>query len=121
MPQTWITNWPLPDADRTDPVKELKASQRRDRLLNTLGNLTLVTDSLHPTLSNSAWPIKRPELLKYGKLNLTQYFHAPEIDTWDETAIEKRTGYLFEHMIELWPELPATSSRDEESMVPARP
>lgn len=110
MPQTWSTYWPLSEADKTDPIKEQKAIQRRDRLLNTLGNLTLVTGSLNPTLSNSAWPIKRPELLKYGKLNLTQYFHGHEADIWDENGVETRTDYLFKQMVEIWPALLVISS-----------
>jgi hypothetical protein len=109
LPQTWVTYWPLAETAKADPVSEQKAVQKRDRLLNTIGNLTLVTGSLNPTLSNSAWETKRPELLKYGKLNLTQYFHGKEADTWDETTIEKRTDLLVRQMIEIWPTLPALS------------
>jgi uncharacterized protein with ParB-like and HNH nuclease domain len=103
MPQTWQTYWPLGNADRADPVKEQKASQRRDRLLNTIGNLTLVTGSLNPSLSNSAWADKRPELLKYGKLNLMQYFHGPEADVWNEDKIEARSQHLLLLLKQIWP------------------
>jgi hypothetical protein len=104
MPQTWQTFWPLCCADRADPVTEQKASQRRNRLINTIGNLTLVTSSLNPSLSNSAWVDKRPELLKYGKLNLMQYFHGPEADRWDEDKIEIRSQNLYEQLRAIWPE-----------------
>ncbi len=103
MPQTWQTYWQLSDGDRADPVSEQKASQRRDRLINTIGNLTLVTSSLNPSLSNSAWSDKRPELLKYGKLNLMQYFHGAEADTWDEGKIETRSCHLLAQIKEIWP------------------
>ncbi|WP_157941938.1 HNH endonuclease family protein, partial [Escherichia coli] len=73
MPQKWADNWPLCPDDKTDPLIEQKAIQRRDKLINTIGNLTLITHSLNPALSNSAWTLKRPELLKFSKLNLTQY------------------------------------------------
>ena len=73
---------------------------------NTLGNLTLITGSLNPALSNSAWIIKRPELLKFSKLNLTQYFHGKDADLWSETAIETRTAYLYDQLAQIWPTLP---------------
>jgi hypothetical protein len=113
MPQTWTTHWPLAEKDKTesetgklDPLKEQKAIQRRERLINTLGNLTLITGSLNPALSNSAWTIKRPELLKFSKLNLTQYFHGDNAANWNEEAIEKRTGYLYGQLVQIWPTLP---------------
>jgi hypothetical protein len=105
MPQTWQTHWPLADADRADPVTEQKASQRRDRLLNSLGNLTLVTSSLNPSLSNAAWETKRPELLKYGKLNLMQYFHGFDVDKWDEDKIEARSLHLLNQLKHIWPSI----------------
>jgi hypothetical protein len=108
MPQTWATHWPLPAAAKVDPVTEQKATLRRDVMVNTLGNLTLITGSLNPALSNSNWNVKRPELLKYSKVNLTQYFHGPEADTWDEDAIRTRTTYLLTHLVRVWPDVDRT-------------
>ncbi|MGI4843225.1 MAG: DUF262 domain-containing protein [Janthinobacterium lividum] len=112
MPQSWRNYWPLASSDTTDadtgmhdPLKEQRAEQRRDRLINTLGNLTLVTSSLNPALSNSAWTHKRPELQKFNKLNLTQYFHGAEADAWNELAIEQRTAYLSGQLATIWPPL----------------
>jgi hypothetical protein len=113
MPQSWRTHWPLtasdtrnPETGELDPIREQKAQQRRERLINTLGNLTLITGSLNPSLSNSAWASKRPELMKFSKLNLTQYFHGSEASDWDEAGIERRTAYLFSHIAKIWPALP---------------
>ena len=103
MPQTWVTNWPLDSADKVDPISEQKAAQRRDRLVNSLGNLTLITSSLNPSLSNSAWIIKRPELLKFSKLNLTQYFHDNNAAQWGEAEIQTRTLNLLEQLKKIWP------------------
>lgn len=112
MPQAWAGHWPLAASDVINPatgerdiIKEQKAQQRRDRLLNTLGNLTLITDSLNPSLSNSAWTEKRPALMKFSKLNLTQYFHGTEGDDWNEAAIERRTSYLYDQLTKIWPAL----------------
>jgi hypothetical protein len=49
MPQGWREHWPL--GEGTDA--ETRAY--RDRIVHTLGNLTLVTGNLNPSLSNSAW------------------------------------------------------------------
>lgn len=105
MPQAWTTYWPLPQEATADVVAEQKATVRRNSLVNTLGNLTLITDSLNPALSNSSWNIKRPELLKFTKLNLNQYFHSPEMKTWDEAAIHTRSQLLFSHLVQIWPDI----------------
>lgn len=105
MPQTWQTHWSLPPESTADPITEQKAATRRSVMLNTLGNLTLITGSLNPSLSNSAWSVKRPELLKFNKLNLTQYFHGQDANTWDEVAIRKRTEVLFSQLVRIWPDV----------------
>ena len=54
LPQKWQTHWPLPDtADRTQAVPD------RDEAVHLLGNLTLLTEKLNASQSNSAWPRKR--------------------------------------------------------------
>ncbi len=120
MPQTWQTHWPLADADKVnsetgepDPIAEQDAIQKRNRLVNNLGNLTLITGSLNPALSNSSWVRKRPELLKFSKLNLTQYFHGEDADDWCESAIEKRMNYLLSQLLEIWPSLTLDGSENE--------
>jgi hypothetical protein len=106
MPQTWQTHWALADVDTVDSVAGQKAIGRRDRLVNSLGNLTLVTGSLNPSLSNGQWETKRPELLKFSKLNLTQYFHGSDALDWNEASIEKRSRHLYSQMAKIWPYLP---------------
>ena len=106
MPRSWTTNWPLPDDVQGDAVKMQEARMRRHLLVDTLGNLTLITHSLNPSLSNGGWEAKRPELLKFSKLNLTRYFYDDSTSkTWDETAILHRGVYLAQTMITLWPDV----------------
>src|SRR5262249_9989579 len=50
MPQEWQEHWPPPN----DAPSE-EAEQRRDQLIHTLGNLTLVTRKLNPSMSNRGW------------------------------------------------------------------
>ena len=104
MPQSWQSYWPLAAIATVDPVTEQKAIQHRSIMLNTLGNLTLITGSFNSSLQNAAWTAKKPELLTYGKLNLTQYFHGPDANEWDETAIHKRIDHLFQLLLVIWPD-----------------
>lgn len=103
MPQTWLTHWPLPDEAKVDLMTEQKAKVRRSVMLNTLGNLTLITGKFNSSLQNAAWANKRPELLRYSKMNLTRYFHGKEADDWNEAAIRARTEHLFAQLLRIWP------------------
>ena len=47
MPQQWERHWPLPSGR--------SARIDRERRLHGIGNLTLVTGKLNPSLSNAAW------------------------------------------------------------------
>lgn len=103
MPQTWFTHWPLPDEAKVDPLTEQKAAVRRSVMLNTLGNLTLITGKFNSSLQNASWAKKRPELLTYSKMNLTRYFHGPQADEWHEDAIRARTEHLYAQLLKIWP------------------
>lgn len=96
MPQKWERHWPLPeDADAEE------AEAWRNRVLHTIGNLTLLTDKLNPAASNAAWPKKRDEILKHSilKLNLC----LKDAASWDEASIRDRSEQLFEHAKAIWP------------------
>jgi hypothetical protein len=103
MPRAWEQHWGGSISAMQDPIAREKAAARRNLLINTLGNLTLLTDSLNPALSNSAWSTKHPELLKYSKSNLTRYFVESDFPVWDESAIEQRTKLLAQEVMAQWP------------------
>jgi hypothetical protein len=104
MPRSWNTHWKLSSDIQNDPLEFQRASERRDALINTIGNLTLINGTLNSAQSHSPWSIKRPELLKFSKLNLNQYFHGPDAEVWDESAIRKRTDYLVAQLRTIWPQ-----------------
>ena len=109
MPVNWQAAWPVPEEITGDPEKRIAFSHERDQKLHSLGNLTLITGSLNPALSNGSWAEKRPELAKYSKLNLNRYFHQPRhgeedvLETWDEDAIAARGQHLYEVATTIWP------------------
>ena len=95
LPKGWTsTNWPLPD--ETEESKEA-----RDRLLHTLGNLTLVTGSLNSSLSNDPWVKKIETLKKYSVLLLNADLQNES--QWNETVIQNRSKDLFKLAKNVWP------------------
>ena len=94
LPKSWEKNWPL------DPgVSQLAAKQRRDSAVQTIGNLTLVTQPLNSDVSNGPWKMKRPEIEKYSLLRMNQGW--PE--DWSENRIEDRGRQLLATAKVLWP------------------
>jgi hypothetical protein len=93
LPRGWKANWPLPE--ETDEAKD-----RRELLLHTLGNLTLVTKKLNSTLSNNAWSEKR-KTLRRSILNLNADLIVRE--EWNEAEIRRRSKELFKLVKEIWP------------------
>jgi len=101
MPQEWEKHWPLPTLPpgTVDDKWEYKAEKRRKDLLHSIGNLTLLTKALNPSVSNGPWEKKREKILEHSALNLNR----PLPDTWDESAIEKRSEQLFDLAARIWP------------------
>ena len=96
MPRSWQTHWPLP-VKSGQSVED--ATQKRESLLHTLGNLTLVTGKLNSALSNGAWGAKLPEIKSYAAIHLNRNLPA----NWNEAAIQKRGARLAKLALEIWP------------------
>jgi Protein of unknown function (DUF1524) len=98
MPEEWMEQWLLPNGNRgvtlferfddSRATEDVEATEKRDRAKHTIGNLTLLTQPLNSSVSNSAFEIKKPEIVRNSALALNRYFHEPEC--WDETNITER-------------------------------
>ena len=100
MPQNWRRNWPLP----TDTQDAIRAESIRDRLVHSIGNLTLVNQRLNSGLSNAPWHEKQQTLSQFSTLYLNKDLmgsDAPEV--WDESAIADRARRLCQAAIKVWP------------------
>lgn len=116
LPQAWRAHWPLPDS--SDPQKTL---ERRERGINSLGNLTLTSGRLNSKMRNADWPTKRSALAAKSTLLITtsSILAAPGASVltnwngdWDETAIDARTIWLTNLALVAWPR-PAIDEKDE--------
>ena len=102
MPQLWKNHWPLPEiADETYEEK-IDRQVKRERLIQTIGNLFYLTKSLNPYVSNGPFEKKKEAILKYSVINLNSPF-LQSAEQWDESSIEKRSEALFEVALRIWP------------------
>jgi uncharacterized protein with ParB-like and HNH nuclease domain len=100
LPQEWKKHWPL-DVDEMDARLWDKAIEQRELILHRIGNLTLLTKALNPSISHGPWLKKREQILKHSALNLNRGFQ--DHDEWNEKKIEERSKELFSHAVKIWP------------------
>lgn len=115
MPQKWFDNWSL--GGRMIPENEFEIAVhavmteedndgsyhqivKRNKMLHSLGNLTLLTSSLNPSVSNLSFCDKQKELAKHSTLKLNTYFM--DMEVWNESKIEERSKHLIEVIIKIW-------------------
>jgi hypothetical protein len=110
MPQEWRKHWPLPVDSSPD---ELEIN--RNRLVHTIGNLTLLTNKLNPSVSNSDWNTKKNSIKKHSILLLNK--HLEDYPSWNEKDIETRAEQLFKLATQIWP-APDESLRNASDPLP---
>lgn len=113
MPRGWRTHW------NGDPPLDDVAAADRDKLVSTLGNLTLLTQKLNGSLSHRPWtdedaaPIapkgkdaelgKRSLITRYSLLVMNKQLVEGNPDAWPEEAIHSRGVELTERLCGVWP------------------
>lgn len=102
MPQKWEENWPL-TVDGTDVESAVKERDNRNRIIHSIGNLTLVNGSLNASLSNAPWADKRGTLGKHSVLFLNKELLEHSSGVWNEAMIEERAMRLFKAAARVWP------------------
>ena len=98
MPQAWGQNW----NEFPDDVEDLEqAGIERDRIIHTIGNLSLTNRRLGSSLSNRSWDEKRQILRDHFNLSLNKdYVDEPK---WNEGKIINRSRRLAQIAIKVWP------------------
>jgi len=99
MPKKWRNNWTFAGTTAEE--------EKRDQILLTLGNLTIITQALNASIRDADWATKRfgkgekGGLLKYaeGIETIYEYLNG---DVWDEKSIYKRAEDLAAKALEVW-------------------
>ncbi len=101
MPKRWENNWGSLGSD--------KEIYNRNNKLLTLGNLTIITQSLNTAIRDADWNTKKngngnqrsQGLIHYsaGIETLSRYL---DLEKWNEEEIEKRANYLYDKALEIW-------------------
>ncbi|MEJ2866369.1 DUF262 domain-containing protein [Actinomycetospora sp. OC33-EN08] len=103
MPRRWRNHW------AQDVASDPDRAARRDRLVDTLGNLTLVTRRLNASLSNRAWhgtearPGKYSLLQRFNLFVLNKALLDGHADDWTDDDIVARSHDLASAVVEMWP------------------
>ena len=119
MPRAWRSHWSSQALSPED-------AEERDRVVDRLGNLTLVTPELNGTLSHRPWTDaemigvksagenkglgKRALLNKYSLLVISRGIVDENPDSWTEENIRKRSEALASVLCEVWPGPPVAAS-----------
>ena len=104
MPRKWTTHWPLQEGTGSEAD--------RDRLIHTLGNLTLLTGPMNSKVSNGPWQGdegKRAALIEHDVLFLNRDLRRVT-GAWTDESIRQRSRELAAIIVEIWPAPPGHSS-----------
>ena len=101
LPQSWHEHWPILGVD--DPIEYHRLVGERERLKHTMGNLTLLTNRLNPSLSNSAWKEKQAGIKEHSTL----FMNKGLLESWgdmpfEETQIKERGKTLVQLACSIW-------------------
>ena len=103
MPQKWETHW---SANLT-----LEQKEKREKLIQTIGNLSLLSDKLNSSLQNREWSVKihgndqYKGIAELSILNLNKNLSDGGLlnyQIWNETEIEKRSSRITDMIKQIW-------------------
>jgi hypothetical protein len=98
IPQEWRKYWPVRVVDESERAQR---ELQRDLSVHRIGNLTLVSNRLNPSMGHDPWSAKRTQLEKHSHLRLNRLLC--DLDEWDETSIAVRSEWLAGWVAEVWP------------------
>jgi hypothetical protein len=96
LPRDWADNWPI------YPPGDAAMTLERQKRVHRIGNLTLVTSKLNPSISNGSWDVKREGLNQHSVLLLNRRLVDEHAD-WNHEAIDTRSREIYQIICWLWP------------------
>ena len=100
MPVQWGQQWPFAEEEFLDVYSDDPRATTRNRVIHSLGNLTLLTGGLNSSSSNYSFEEKKVKYNQHTTLFLNRYFS--DFEKWNEDAIEGRGNYLAEKATDIW-------------------
>lgn len=97
LPQEWSHHWVLP-GHKPSEVERIE----RDEAKNKIGNLTILTDKLNPSVSNAAWETKQEAINKHTVLRVNRHLVTNWPDEWNEDTIAERGRWLADRASDVW-------------------
>lgn len=122
MPTKWFIAWPMADGYKpteqefwTVAYSNVESDSlggrivRRNRLKDSFGNLTLLTQPLNSAVSNGPYEAKRKAIGEHSLLVMNR--ELVKEARWDEEVILERGAKLFDYALQIWllPSMPSTS------------
>lgn len=96
MPRKWAAHWPIDGGSESE----------REHLIDTIGNLTLLTAKLNSKVSNGPWLGERGKLSglqQHDVLLLNRELVKASAAEWSEEGIKVRSRDLIEAILRVWP------------------
>ena len=103
LPTTWNEDWPFEDGVFVERWSGDPKAEKRNRLIHTLGNLTLLSSRLNISAGNKSFIEKKLKFTEHTGLFLNKWFAKKPV--WTEAEIRKRGEYLAGLAIKIWPSL----------------
>lgn len=99
MPKKWKKNW--------SSMPEGVTPEIREKAINTLGNMAMITSGLNSSISNESWENKKNGKNKHSGLNafaadIETMHDVLSKDVWDETTITERAEWLAKKAVKMW-------------------
>jgi hypothetical protein len=86
------------------PLEQEETQERcRQRLINTMGNLTLLTRELNSAVSNGPFLAKAEDISADSDLRLNAWLRGERPRSWNEADIERRGRTLMKTALQEWP------------------
>ena len=103
LPQNWTNEWPFPNGQAHAVNADEPDAKNRRALVNSLGNLTLLTGSLNSSSGNSGFTKKKEKFEEHTGLFLNKWFMKK--GQWTETEISERSERLAKMAAKIWIDL----------------